>query len=96
MDGTAAEQLFGNVRASEKTKYHGMMGTASTLGWRDDTLGKGISLELNGQTYDFSFAGKRSITDLVNEINATVPMDAGDLPVASVVSGNLTDRKSVV
>ena len=50
----------------------GMMGTASTLGWRDDTLGKGISLELNGQTYDFSFAGKRSITDLVNEINAKI------------------------
>ena len=94
VDGTAAEQLFGGVRVSEKTKYHGMMGTANTLGWRDDTLGKGISLELNGQTYNFTFDGKRSITDLVNEINAKVPMDAGDLPVASVVSGRLVLQSS--
>jgi len=94
VDGTAAEQLFGSVRTSEKTKYHGLMGTASTLGWRDDTLGKGISLELNGQTYDFTFSGKRSITDLVNEINAKIPMDAGDLPVASVVSGRLVLQSS--
>ena len=94
VDGTAADALFGSVRASEKAKYHGLMGTANTLGWRDDTLGKGIRITLNGQDYDFTFAGKRSITDLVNEINATVPMDAGDVPVASIVSGRLVLQSS--
>ncbi len=89
VDGTAADALFGSIRAGGKAKYNGLMGTANTLGWRDDTLGKGIRIALDGDTYDFAFAGKRSITDLVNEINATVPLDAGDVPVASVVSGRL-------
>ena len=94
VDGTAAEALFGSVRASETAKYHGVMGTASVLGWRDDTLGKGIRITLNGTDYTFDFAGKRSITDLVNEINATVPVDAGDVPVASVVAGRLVLQSS--
>lgn len=94
VDGTAAEPLFGSVRASEKAKYNGLMGTANVLSWRDDTLGKGVRITLNGQHYDFTFDGKRSITDLVNAINVAVPMDAGDVPVASVVSGRLVLQSS--
>lgn len=94
VDGTAAEQLFGGVRASEKNKYHGVMGTVNTLGWRDDALGKGIRITLNGTDYDFSFADKKSITDLVDAINTAIPRDAGDLPVASLVAGRLVLQSS--
>ncbi|NLL36509.1 MAG: flagellar hook-associated protein FlgL [Fretibacterium sp.] len=90
VDGTAAQMLFGNVRVSEKPEYNGLMGLVNTLGWRDDGLGKGIRISLNGQNYDFTFAGKRSITELINEINEKVPVGAGDLPVASLVAGRLT------
>ncbi len=94
VDGTAAEQLFGAARRSEAAKYNGLMGKVSVLGWRDDSLGKGITVTVGGTDYHFEFAGKRSISDLVAEINKTIPMDAGDVPVASVVAGRLVLQSS--
>ena len=94
VDGTAAEQLFGAARRSEAAKYSGLMGKASVLGWRDDSLGKGITVNVDGKDYDFEFAGMRSISDLVAEINKKIPVDAGDVPVASVVAGRLVLQSS--
>ena len=94
VDGTAAEQLFGAARRSEAAKYSGLMGKISVLGWRDDSLGKGITVTVDGKDYDFAFAGKRSISDLVAEINKKIPVDAGDVPVASVVAGRLVLQSS--
>ena len=94
VDGTAAEQLFGAARRSEAAKYSGLMGKISVLGWRDDSLGKGITITVGGKNYDFEFAGKRSISDLVAEINKKIPVDAGDVPVASVVAGRLVLQSS--
>ena len=94
VDGTAAESLFGTARRSEAAKYSGLMGKISVLGWRDDSLGKGITITVGGKNYDFEFAGKRSISDLVAEINKKIPVDAGDVPVASVVAGRLVLQSS--
>ena len=94
VDGTAAESLFGTARRSEAAKYSGLMGKASVLGWRDDSLGKGITVNVDGKDYDFEFAGMRSISDLVAAINEKIPVDAGDVPVASVVAGRLVLQSS--
>ncbi len=98
VDGTAAEQLFGAARRSEAAKYSGLMGKASVLGWRDDSLGKGITVTVKvgskEDNYNFEFAGMRSISDLVAEINKKIPVDAGDVPVASVVAGRLVLQSS--
>ena len=90
VDGSAVEALFGSTRSSVVPEYQGLMGSVNTLAWRDDTLGKGISITLDGGTpYEFAFENYRSISDLVNAINAAVPVSAGDLPFASLVSGRL-------
>ena len=98
VDGTAAEPLFGAARRSEAAKYSGLMGKASVLGWRDDSLGKGITVTVKvgskEDNYNFEFAGMRSISDLVAEINKKIPVDAGDVPVASVVAGRLVLQSS--
>ena len=94
VDGTAAESLFGTMRRSEAAKYSGLMGKASVLGWRDDSLGKGITVNVDGKDYDFEFAGMRSISDLVAAINERIPVDAGDVPAASVVAGRLVLQSS--
>ena len=95
VDGSASKALFGDVASSEKTKYNGLMGSVNTLGWRDDTTGKGIRITLDGRNYDFDFAGKSSISDLVNEINKTIPGNTGDLPTASLISGRLVLQSSL-
>ncbi|MBR1672027.1 MAG: flagellar hook-associated protein FlgL [Fretibacterium sp.] len=88
VDGTAAAQLLGSARVSEAAEYSGITGTESVLDWRG---GSGtLKISLGGDTpYEFTLSSMNSISDLVNDINSTMPADAGDLPVASVVSGRL-------
>ena len=87
VSGTAAQQLFGSVSTSEGVKYNGITGTENVLDWRG---GEGtLKISLNGDTETFDLKEMRSISDLVNAINAKMPVDAGDLPVASIVSGRL-------
>nr|MCR4818222.1 flagellar hook-associated protein FlgL [Fretibacterium sp.] len=90
VSGSAAGQLFGSVSASEGIKYHGITGTENVLDWRGrDGMGKlKITLE-NSEPEEFNLSEMNSISDLVNKINAKMPVDAGDLPVASLVSGRL-------
>ena len=88
VSGTAAQQLFGSVSTSEGVKYNGITGTENVLDWRG---GEGtLEISLNEDTSEpFNLKEMRSISDLVNAINAKMPVDAGDLPVASIVSGRL-------
>ena len=95
VDGTAAEQLLGSSRSSEMAKYNGIMGTVNAISWRDDKMGKGITIDVAGTSYTIDFDGMRSISDLVTAINEEVPVGAGDLPVASVVSGRLMLQSSL-
>lgn len=95
VDGTAASAVFGGTRSSADPQYRGLMGSVNTLGWRDDTLGKGITITVGSQNYDFSFAGYRNISDLAKDINARIPTNAGDLPFASVVSGRLVFQSTL-
>ena len=94
VDGTAAEAIFGTVRVSETPKYQGLMGTVSTLGWKGDTLGKKIDITAGGVTETFELDKYKNISELVDAINAKMPVEAGDLPFASLVSGRLVLQSS--
>ena len=95
--GTATQQLLGDARSSNPEKYNALMGTNSVLSWRDDGTGKGVNINVNGTDYEIKFSeldGNGTISDLVSKINATVPAGAGDMPVASLVSGRLVLQSS--
>lgn len=92
--GSAVDTLLGAPRLSE-APYNGLMGSANVMNWRDDGLAKGITIDVAGTSYDIDFGGMRSISDLVSKINETIPVSAGDMPVASVVSGRLVLQSSL-
>ncbi|MCR4818999.1 MAG: flagellar hook-associated protein FlgL [Fretibacterium sp.] len=87
VDGSAAQQLLGDASVSEEPEYSGITGTANVLDWRG---GAGtLTITLDGETENFDLSDMGSISDLVKDINSKMPSDAGDLPVASIVSGRL-------
>ena len=70
------------------------MGNINVASWRDDKMGKGINITLTDsdsgtQSFDFEFDGCNSISDLIDNINSKMPVDAGDDPFASTVNGRL-------
>ncbi|MBQ9564317.1 MAG: flagellar hook-associated protein FlgL, partial [Synergistaceae bacterium] len=73
--------------ANSAEKYNGIMGKASALSWKGGT--GDLTVNLDGSDYTFALSDMSSISDLIEKINATVPADAGDLPVVCTVSGNL-------
>jgi flagellar hook-associated protein 3 FlgL len=90
VDGTAVSAIFGGVNLSSVPKYEGIMGSVNTLGWKGDGLGKQIDIQIGSDpAKTFELDKYKNITELVTAINDTMPIDAGDLPFASIVSGRL-------
>ena len=83
--GSALTDLLGTANQSEKPKYNALMGNVNVTSWRDDRMGKGINITLtdnsgSAQSFNFKFSDYSSISDLIDGINSTMPVSAGDDP----------------